>query len=546
MVRQRPAPGRQLRARVREVMEPFQGGPGATRVSLVVDLAVLICIVASCVLVAAEWLWPRWLHLFTAAEAVFTALFIVEYVARWYSAENRWRYPFTPLAVLDLLAILPSILMLGSEMLMLRLVRGVRLLRLLRLLRLVRLLRLIRYGPLIYRAVIRLRVWVSTGVDRYRLRDLGGLFVWALAALFVGANVLHVTERSLVGPGSPFSNYWQSYWNILIVLVSGIEDKEPVTVLGRLEVTVVMIAGLVIVGMLTGEIVSILVRRVQRAGKVALKPPTGRFEQHIVILGNNLHLDNVIRQVHAALAGRHFIVVVAEDGHQLEALDPAVYRKVFVVPGDPRRVEVLDRADIDCAARVIVLAPDVGTLDNREADNLSLMATVAVLSRGQRLPLVVQLRSSESLRLTRGLPEVDFVVTRSFGERMLAQGVLNPGVTEVYDHLLTFSSDSNEVYTIDVPERFVGRSFGDVQLELLDSEGSITPIGIDRSPDAAPNSCFWLCPEDPDSGLEPADCVLQANDRLIVLAYQRPENEDQAVDGCSPMALSRSKGAGSW
>ena len=133
-------------------MEPFEGGPGSTWLSLVADLVILVCILASCSLVVIEWIHPHTLSYFYTAELIFTSIFVVEYLLRWYSAENRWLYPFTAMALLDLLAILPGLMMLTSEMMMLRMVRGVRLLRLLRLLRLVRLLRLLRYGALIYQS----------------------------------------------------------------------------------------------------------------------------------------------------------------------------------------------------------------------------------------------------------------------------------------------------------------------------------------------------------------------------------------------------------
>ena len=75
--------------------------------------------------------------------------------------------------------------------------------------------------------------------------------------------------------------------------LSGIEDKEPLSLLGRIEVTVMLIAGICIVGMLTGEIVAILVKKAQRVGKVAIMPPQGKLERHFVILGHNAHLDSV-------------------------------------------------------------------------------------------------------------------------------------------------------------------------------------------------------------------------------------------------------------
>jgi voltage-gated potassium channel len=521
-------------------MEPYSAGPESTWLSLAVDLVVLICILASCTVVVVEWIHPHLTPTLHPLEVIFTTIFVVEYLLRWYSADNRWLYPVTALAIIDLLAILPGVLALSSDLLMLRMIRGARLLRLLRLLRLIRLLRLLRYGPLIYRGLLRARVWFSSLTFQYRLAQLGRLFLWAAVALFVGANTLHITETAMVGEQGPFSGYWSSYWNILIVLVSGIEDKEPLSLLGRVEVTVLLIAGIVIVGMLTGEIVSILIRRVQRAGMVNLKPPKARFERHIVILGSSPHVDNVIRQIHSALKGQHHVLVVHPEADQLPVTDATVYRRVFALTGEPREARILEEADIDDAARVIVLAPLEDGCEGRGADNQALMATVAVICRKCCIPLVVELTDEDSLRYTHGLPEVDFVVGRAFGERMISQAVLNPGVTEVYDHLLTFTDDSNEIYTVPVPKHLVGKTFADAQLHFLEHDGEvIAPIGIDRLDGDRAESRFFLCPAAPEAGLTEEQRVLRADDRLIVMAYERPAAVAETADRWSTTWLAR-------
>jgi voltage-gated potassium channel len=505
-------------------MDPYTGGPDATRLSLAVDIVVLACIILSCSLIVVELIHPEHTAKLNRIELVFTGIFIVEYLLRWYAARNRWLYPFQALAILDLLAILPSLLTIGSGMLMLRVARGARLLRLLRLLRLVRLLRLLRYGPLIYRGFLHARVWLSSVSYQYRLHQLVRLFVWAAVVLAIGANMVFLTETAFGGQEGPFGRYWRSYWSIIIVLISGIEDKEPVTLLGRIEVTTLLIAGIVIVGMLTGEIVSILIRRVQRAGKVVLKPPSARLERHIVILGKSSHVDNIVRQVQAALHGLHHVLVVDPEADQLAITDPKIYRQVFALRGEPRETRILEEAGIDRAARVIVLAAageDCCDLD--DADNRVLMATVAVVCRKKGVPLSVELLNEDSLRYTRCLPEVDFVVGRAYGERLISQAVLSPGVTEVYDHLLTFTGDSNEIYSIRVPEELVGKTFAEAQIHYLEDDSeAVTLIGIDRSPPAQPSSVFNLCPQAPQAEMSRDELILKQGDRLLVMAYHRP------------------------
>ena len=516
---------RPVRQRLAEIMEPYQPGPLATRLSLWVDLFILACILASCALVPLELCYPRHGALFWKLEVFFVAVFVIEYLLRWCAAENRLLYPLGLFAIIDLVAILPTLLMMSQSLLMLRLLRGVRLARLLRLLRL---LRIVRFGFLIYRGLVELRIWLSAINHQYHVRELGRLFAWALVAWIVGANVVHFTETALVGDQGPFASYWKSYWHILIVLVSGIEDKEPLSLLGRVEVTVLMVVGICVVGMLTGEIVSILVKKVQRAGKLAIKPPRGAFERHIVILGRNSHLDNIIRQITAALGHHSFILVVCPDAEEIRVTDPAVYRRVFALSGDPVEAHVLEQADVARALRVVVLSSEDEDEPRTQRDNRALMATMGVLCQGssqgapgfERIPVVTELSAEESLTYAAPLDGVDLLIGRHYGERLIGQAVLQPGVTEIYERLLTFTEDTNEFYPVPVPVKLVGKTFAEAQLLFLDRpQEPVTLVGLDRSPPGAPFSRFWL---NPTAELGDEDLVLRQDDRLIVLAYELP------------------------
>jgi voltage-gated potassium channel len=518
---------------VHRFMAPYERGSGAGGLSILVDVLILLCIVVSCVLVILEVVYDeadypglhrRLLH----AELAFVGIFIVEYLLRWYGAPNRLVYPFSFHALIDLLAILPTILLFAHLMLTGQGFLALRVVRALRLLRLVRLARVLRYRGLIYRLIADLRVWISALNDQYHLGQLIRLLVWLVTTWVIGANVLHVTEYMLATQASPYYFYWESYWNTILVLVSGMDAEQPVTWIGRAEVLALLMAGLIGVGMLTGEIVSVLVRKLQRSGMVPLKPPHLLLEQHIVILGRSRHLHNLILQMHAALGERYFILVVAEDAGALPLGDREAYRRVFALPGDPMSQAVLREANVSEAARVIALSPEDAASDH-ERDNIALMSALAVTGLAPQTKLIVELRLGENLRHAAPLQNAECVVSRTSGERLIAQAVLEPGSTLVFDELLTYTDDSNEIYSIAVPESLVGRSFQEAQLHFLDrDEDEVLVIGIDRDPPADPESepntetrgRFLLHPAG-DMALPAADCVLHENDRLVVLAFER-------------------------
>ena len=104
---------------------PLPANRASTRAA---ELAIEVLIVYSIVTMALETMpeLAAYQPFFHTSEAVVVAIFTVEYLVRWALSENRSRYPFSFLAIVDLLAILPFYISLGID------IRGLRAIRLLR------------------------------------------------------------------------------------------------------------------------------------------------------------------------------------------------------------------------------------------------------------------------------------------------------------------------------------------------------------------------------------------------------------------------------
>jgi voltage-gated potassium channel len=350
--------------------------------------------------------------------------------------------------------------------------------------------------------------------------------------------LLYLTEAGFSGAQGPFSDYFESYWNVIIVIISGIEDKEPVSLLGRIEITLMLIAGVVFVGFVTGEIVSVLVHRWQRGGLITLMPPRTRLQNHIVILGVNNRLQNVIRETDAALEGTHFFVIVDETADALPAPNASICRRVFAIAGTPSDKQVLDQVCIDQAARILILAREVPGDTSEDRDSRSLIVTLAATlrERATHIPTVVEICDQENLSYAKNLPHVDFVVGKMFGESLISQAVLNPGVTRIYDELLNFTDESNEIYIVPTPRFLIGESVNRARLVCLDLEKDpMTLIGVQSRGDGGGPRTVWC-----GSGPGAMSRKLDDNDRLIVLAEKRPKFGRTAEDTWSATFLERS------
>jgi len=530
----RPRPRPNFRERLDELFQPYRGDPSQSRANLWVNVLVVGSILASCAVVGIEQLTdaetqPGLNQALLVVEAIFTLLFTVEYVLRWYASRQRLRYPFTLHALIDLIAILPSVLMLahvlggGAEFLVLR---AVRVLRVLRLLRLLRLLKIFRHGYAVYRLAVSFRIWASALVFHYHLGRLARLMLIAGVFWVAGANVLYITEAvstDLAHPSLYADHYWTSYWGVVVFLISGLDAPEPESLGARIVVTFLLLVGIVIGSVFTGEIVAILVRSAQRRGRMALKPPGLQLAEHIVILGRNKHLAELIRQIHAALGGRHYILVVCQDAEEIPASDSETQRRVFALQGDPSDDEVLDAANLEDARRVIVLSDYRQSGAPHERDNVSLNHAIASIARHPALPMVLELEDAESLRYAASIETADCLVSQHFGEKLISQAVLNAGVTEIYEELMTFSGKSNELYRVIVPPNLVGKTFQQAQEHFLDYEDeSILLVGLEPGivPRAYSGFRLAVALEGDDPPL--SEHVLGVDDRLIVCASERP------------------------
>lgn len=165
------------------------------------------------------FLWSEW---FVAA------WFTVEYVVRWVTSRS-WRYPLRPMAIIDLLAILPFYLTLLVDF---------RSLRLLRLFRLAWLFKLYRYTTAlesILHAFQRVR---------YEFSVIG----FAIATLTIAATVLMYECEHEAQPET-FAHLSDAAWCVIATITTvGYGDKVPVTASGKIVAAAVMIGGLGLYG----------------------------------------------------------------------------------------------------------------------------------------------------------------------------------------------------------------------------------------------------------------------------------------------------------
>ena len=229
------------------------------------DVALLAAIVGSIAAVVLESVAPireRYGSLLRIAEWVFTILFTIEYVLRWVSVRQPWRYALSFFGIVDLLAVLPSYLSLlfaGAHALVV--------IRALRLLRVFRVFKIARYlGEL---------TALVNAVRATRAKITVFLLTVLTLALILGT-IMYVVE----GAESGFDSIPRAaYWAIVTITTVGYGDIAPRTVVGQIVAAAAMVLGYSLIIIPTG-IFSVELVAATRRGITTQSCPSCGHEGH--------------------------------------------------------------------------------------------------------------------------------------------------------------------------------------------------------------------------------------------------------------------------
>lgn len=200
----------------------------------------LLWLIAGSVLVVmletVESLEDKYGRLFDVLEWVFTILFTIEYGLRIWLVRRKRRYIFSFFGLIDLLSILPSYLEL--------LLAGTHYFTVIRILRLLRMFRVLKMARHMSEANILMNALAAS-------RAKIAVFLFGVLSLVtLEGTLMYFLEH---GHNPQFSSIPESmYWGIVTVTTVGYGNIVPVTVLGKIVASFMMMTGFAIIAVPTG------------------------------------------------------------------------------------------------------------------------------------------------------------------------------------------------------------------------------------------------------------------------------------------------------
>ena len=170
------------------------------------------------------------------------SIFILDYLFRLLTADYKLKksvasffvYPLTPMAIIDLVSILPSLTVLNSSF------RLLKLFRLLRTLKVLRAFKFLRYSK---------SFDIISNVFKKQKKVLSAVATMAVAYVLISALVIYNVE-----PES-FETFFDAiYWATISLTTVGYGDIYPVTTIGRIVTMISSVFGIAIIALPSGVI----------------------------------------------------------------------------------------------------------------------------------------------------------------------------------------------------------------------------------------------------------------------------------------------------
>ena len=203
------------------------------RISNVYDVAMMLTILTSLIPLAFKTEYRA----FVIMDGIAAVIFVIDYLLRIFTADFKVRrgklsflvYPFTPMALLDLLCILPSLNLISGSF------RILKVFRLMRTFRVFRVFKAVRYSK---------SLLVIKAVFKNSKRPLITVCLLSVGYILISALVIFNAEPDT------FSNFFDAiYWATVSLTTMGYGDITPVTTIGRTITMISSVFGIAIIAL---------------------------------------------------------------------------------------------------------------------------------------------------------------------------------------------------------------------------------------------------------------------------------------------------------
>ena len=224
-----------MRNRLYQIIDVAKEGD---RISHVYDIFMIITILVSLVPLAIKDNLP----FFVWTEIITTIIFILDYILRWITSDLKLKkgissfllYPFTLMAIIDLLSIIPTFIVINNAL------RTLKVFRLIRALRVIKIFKGFKYSK---------NIMIIVSVLKKQKRSLITVCVLSIGYILISALIVFNVE-----PETFHSFFDAVYWATISLTTVGYGDIYTISTTGKIITMISSLLGIAIVALPAGII----------------------------------------------------------------------------------------------------------------------------------------------------------------------------------------------------------------------------------------------------------------------------------------------------
>ena len=224
-----------MRERLHQIIEVAEMDD---KISHAYDIFMIITIIVSLFPLTVKEITPFFLW----TERITTSIFALDYLLRWITSDLKLQkgrnsfllYPFTLMAIIDMLSILPTFFILNSAL------KTLKVIRLIRALRVIKVFKSFRYSK---------NIIIIANVFKKQKKSLVTVCVFSIGYIIVSALIIFNVEPET------FSSFFDAvYWATVSLTTVGYGDIYTISVAGKVITMISAILGIAIVALPAGII----------------------------------------------------------------------------------------------------------------------------------------------------------------------------------------------------------------------------------------------------------------------------------------------------